>query len=54
MSLTLRLELTARVALAALEVALAVAEVVLAVVDDAALAAAKKICDIGKKGVVKR
>ena len=36
LSLALRLELTAMVELAALEVALAVAEVTLAVVDDAA------------------
>jgi hypothetical protein len=51
----LRLEPTERV-LAELEVALALAvvEVALAVVDDAALATANRVGDIGKKNMVKR
>jgi hypothetical protein len=55
LSLALRLELTARVVLAALEVALAVAEVVLADVDDVALAATTgELGGIGEKIMVRR
>ena len=54
LSLALRLELTARVVLAALEDALAVAEVALADVDDVALATTTELGGIGEKNMVRR